>query len=139
MSAPILRRIQPEGVGEVQSFVVDGLAAIVESCPTVPWRAADVLRALLDGRCALYLNDDGFVVVTRKLEEITGRPYLNLWLMWFRPGTGKAVMADVIAWLDQVCKDTACDWWEGSSTREGWGRALRDYCEPAYITWRRVP
>lgn len=137
--APLLRRISSGHIGEVWDFVSHGLAQIRQECPSVPWTEAHVFYALSEGHGALYVHDHGFVVLAKKAEEVSRRPYLSVWLVWFEPGEAERIEDDLMAWLDRACKDTGCDWWEGSSTRNGWMRALRRVCQPAFITYRRAP
>lgn len=138
--APFLARIQPsELYGEMWEFVENGLKAIVEECPTVPWRPDDVRRCLFRGEGALYVRPEGFVICERLHERISGAPYLNVWAIWFAPGTASPLKAQLIEWVLQTGRATCCEWIEGTSTREGWGRALQGVCDVAMVTWRMRP
>lgn len=138
MTVPLFERVSADRVREVWSFVAEGLAAIILECPTVPWNSADILRVLLDGRAALYVHADGFVVLTRPNEELSGKPYLGVWLLWFRPGRAEPLFEEIVAWLDRVRDDTGCCWWEFTSTRGGWTNAMAEVCEPPRYTFRRL-
>jgi hypothetical protein len=136
---PFFDRVEPHQIGEVWEFVGAGLAVIAAECPTVPWYPRDVKRCLLKGQAALYVRPEGFVILQRCEEPISGAPYLNVWAIWFRPGTASPLRQQLIEWLDYSCRATCCEWWEGTSTREGWGRALESVCDEAMVTWRRRP
>ena len=136
---PLMRKVEPFEVSQAWQFVEPGLQEIIRQCPTVPWTPVDVRRCLWRGEAVLYVHEDGFVIVQRSAEPISGAPYLNVWAMWFRAGAASPFKAQLIEWIDQTCRATCCEWWEGTSTREGWGRALYGVCDVAMVTWRRRP
>lgn len=139
MSEPVFRRVHAHEVGDVWALVDMGLREIVAQCPTVPWNPADVRRALRREEAFLFVRDEGFVITQRCLCPISAEPYLNVWAIWFAPGCASAIREELVEWLDYTCRATRCEWWEGTSTREGWGRALEGVCDVAMVTWRRRP
>lgn len=137
---PFLTKIAPSDLyGEMWEFVEKGLKSIVEECPTVPWRPDDVRRCLFRGEGNLYARPEGFVICERLHERISGAPYLNVWAIWFEPGKASAMRQELLEWLRYSCRATCCEWFEGTSTREGWGRALQGVCDVAMVTWRMPP
>lgn len=139
MSEPLLKRIQPSELPEVWDGVEYGLKQIIARCPTVPWTPRDVRRRLRAGGGALYLRDDGFVVMERLAEGISAEPFLNVWLMWFEPGAALAIRSELVEWLDESCRLTNCEWWEFTSSREMWGDVFGDMFEVSRVIVRRIP
>jgi hypothetical protein len=132
---PPFRKVGIEEIGASWAFVERGLQAILDECPDEHWTPRDIRRYLREGRAALFVRADGFVVLERSREPITSEPYVNVWLMWFEPEHLKR--EEVAAWLDELTKAQACEWWQLSSPRMGWGRYLHGICTHAYTTWRR--
>lgn len=139
MNEPLFQRTFEPDLNASWDFVEAGLRDVIARCPTVPWQPRDVLIALRRGDAALYVRGDGFLIVQRCQHHASYAPYLNVWVMWFAPGAAEALRPKLIEWLDTSCRATGCEWWEFSSTREAWGRALEGDCEVAMLTWRRKP
>lgn len=136
MTEPLFRRIQADEIDLEWEFVGRGLAEIVRRCPTVPWDVEDVHRRLVAGSGALFVRPDGFIVLERSLHYISGRPFLNVWLMWFEPNCARSIRDDLIAWLREAVIATHSEWCEFSSPREAWGPALEGVAEEVCVTWR---
>lgn len=113
-----------------------GLEAIRKRCKP-SWSINHVHAHLLDARATAFVCDEGFVVLQRCGEAITGFPYLNVWLMWFQPGRAKARDAEIVAWLDEMKKRWGCMYWEFNSPRDEWAGAIAPFCEKVMTTWRR--
>lgn len=124
-------------VSKVWDFVEPGICKILEKCGTETFTPRDIFRHLTLGHAALFVRDEGFVVLETCTEVLSGEPYLNVWLMWFKPGEAEKLEEQLIAWLDQVRDHFNCFWWQFSSPREGWGRAMDKHCKKHVTTWRR--
>lgn len=138
MSEPLFRRIQADEIDLEWEFVGTGLLEILRRCPTAPWTIEDVRKRLAAGSGALYVRPDGFLVLERCLDHISGRPYLNVWLLWFNQDSARPIRDEIVAWLDEAVIATHSEWWEFTSTRGIWGDVLAGVCEMASITWRRA-
>lgn len=116
--------------------VSHGLDVIQRRCET-NWQKEDVLLQLLAGGAGLFVCDDGFVILETKHQDVSRRPYLNVWIAWFRPGWLKARRAEFIAWLRQMQALTKTEWVEFTSPRDGW--IVADEFECVMKTWRLKP
>lgn len=134
---PGFRFIAPDDVPAHWGRVEKGIASILAKCEREPWTSRDIRRALRAGRAQLFVREEGFVVLERCQEPISGEPYLNVWLMWFAPGTLPMLRKEVADWLDETREQAKCEWWQFTSPREGWGKFLEDICEPIASTWGR--
>jgi hypothetical protein len=119
-------------------FVEQGLKTILRRCGPDNWTPEDVKRHIQTGLAGLFICDAGFFVLERNEEAITKKPYLNVWLAWFKPGYGRKHRTELIAWLDAMTKHTYCEWWQFSSPREGW-IGIEPDCKKHVTTWRRKP
>ena len=131
----LFHRVTPDDVPAHWPAVERGIAAILAKCPKEPWTARDIRRHLRLGHAGLFVREDGFIVVERRNEPISGEPYLNVWLMWFEPG--KMNRDAIAAWLDEMVRQTRSEWWQFTSPRNGWGQALEGCCERIGATWGR--
>jgi len=132
---PPFRKVPPEAIGGSWAFVEQGLNQILAKCGGEHWTPRDIRRHLREGRAGLFVRNDGFIVLERCMEPVSGEPFLNVWLMWFE---ALALPKDEIAaWLDGMAKSLNCEWWQFTSPRQGWGHYLEGICQPAYTTWRR--
>ena len=136
---PLFQRVHAHEIPAWWEFVGEGLREIIRRCPTVPWTPRDVRRILRAEQAFLYVREDGFVVIQPLTDYITGEPYLNVWHLWFEAGRAAALRDELLEWLDTVCLDLRCEWWEFTSTREEWDDALRGACGTPRLTWVRVP
>ena len=140
MSEPFFLRVQAHEIPVWWEFVGEGLADIIRRCPSVPWTPRDIRRILRAEQAALYVRpDEGFVVIQRLTDYVTGEPYMNVWHLWFRPGIAARHREGLLAWLDESCRALRCEWWEFTSTREEWDNALRGTCGSPRLTWVRIP
>lgn len=127
--------VPPEDLSGNWVFVEHGLNEVL-SITKEDWTPADVRRHLRFGRAALYVRDDGFVILERCLEPISGEPYLNVWIAWFEPGKAKAIRKEFIDWLDGAKQHSKCEWIQFASPRDGWAGLEPDF-ERAQTIWRR--
>lgn len=135
---PLMRHVPAEDVPSHWPAVEKGLAAVLAKCRGEPWTARDIRRHLLRGQAALFVHPQGFAVLERCQEAISGEPYMNVWLMWFEAGSAMPALRDpIVAWLDEMRQQMKCEWWQFSSPRDGWMQWCEDVCERAYVTWKR--
>ena len=134
MFKPVATHEIPDNWG----FVEPGICKILERCNTQTFTPRDIYRHLNQGRAFLFVREEGFVVLEKCQEPLSTEPYLNVWLMWFRPGEAEKLETELIAWLDQMRDTHRCLWWEFSSPREAWGRALDKVAKRHVTTWRRM-
>lgn len=128
-------RVTPDDVSAHWPVVEKGINAILAKCPKEPWTARDIRRQLRLAKAALFVRENGFLVIERSLEPISGEPYLNVWLMYLEPGS---MNRDAIAeWLDGMVRLHKCEWWQFTSPRDGWGAVLEGCCERIGSTWGR--
>lgn len=129
-------RVLPDDLETHWAFVERGLNVVRDLCHE-PWTADDMLQRLVDEKAALYRRDDGFVILEQCSEAISGRKFLNVWVMWFAPGRGKAIRREALSWLDAMKTAHACEWIEFSSPRDGWAGMEPDFVRHRVI-WRRA-
>lgn len=91
----------------------------------------------MEGAATLFLRPEGFVIVERCKEAITLEPYVNVWLMYFKPGEAMRLKDELVKWLDALKKFHRCAWWQFSSPREEWGATIAPFCDKTMVTWRR--
>lgn len=128
-------RVLPEEINAHWAFIERGLNIVRARCKE-PWKADDVLQHLVDERAALYRRDDGFVVMEQCNEPISGRRYLNVWVMWFMPNRARPIRRELLAWLDAMKAAHDAEWIEFSSPLEGWLGIEPDFVRHRVI-WRR--
>lgn len=136
---PVVAPFRRVPAGELGAHWDSIAQKINETCAkwATPWGAADVLARLTDGRAALYLRDEGFIVLEQCVEALSGHKYLNAWFAWFKPLSGKPIRAQAVAWLDAMKVAHDCQWIEFSSPRAGWA-ILESYFAPHMTVWRRA-
>jgi hypothetical protein len=132
---PPFARVKPDELAAHWAFVENGLNHVRILCDE-PWSAEDILARLVDERAALYLRDDGFLILEQCEEPISLKRYLNVWVMWFRPGQGRKVRDISVQWLDAMKLAHGCAWWQFSSPRDGWA-GMEPLCERYRTIWRR--
>lgn len=132
---PPFRQVPIEALDASWPQIEKGLLAILAECPKEHWTPRDIRRYLRAGRATAFVRPDGFVILERSEEPVSGEPFLNAWLMWMEAGT--LPRDEVAAWLDDMARSRHLEWWQLSSPRLGWGRYLAGVCEVAYVTYRR--
>lgn len=101
------------------------------------WHPLDIYRRLRDNKCTLLLMPDkGFAILERDCEPLSGEPYLNIWLMWFKPQEMKPHRDAIIAQLDAIKEATHCSWIQFTSPRE-WSDMIEPEFKPYATIWRR--
>lgn len=109
---------------------------VIRKCGKPNWTSEAVKDRIAKGQAGLFISPDGFLILERCTEAVSEKPYLNVWLAWFKPTRAKAVRSEFVAWLDAKAKSIGCSFIEFSSPREGWA-----VIEPAFrkhmIHWRR--
>lgn len=114
-------------------FVEQGLRKIIARTGE-KWTPVHVLQALNEQRAHLFILEDyGFAVLAPMREDWTSAPVVNVWAMWFKPGTAKERQSGLRDWLDEITKGNA----RMSSTRRGWERLLGPDWEIERIVYRR--
>lgn len=113
------------------------MVKILERCGTHTFTTRDIFRHLSLGHAQLFVRDEGFCVLETCKEPLSGEPYLNVWLMWFKPGEAKKLKDELVAWLDKVRDHYRCFWWQFSSPRDEWRGEMDDVCERYVQVWRR--
>ena len=109
----------PDDLGGEWAFVEKGLVQTVERFAP-PWTPDDVLQRLIDGKAALFVRADAFLVLEFDSEPISERRYLNVWIMWAEPQKAYPMRAQIVAWLRAMRLATGCEWVQFSSPRDGW-------------------
>lgn len=132
-----MKLVPAEDLASVWGFVEPGLQEILELTKE-PWTVHHVKQYLRQGWATLFVDEDGFVVLQRLKAPWTSDPYVNVWVMWFKPDTAQARMHELVSWLDDITKQCKCDWWEWASPREGWKWLERlGICQKVKTVWRR--
>jgi hypothetical protein len=130
--------ISPADLESVWAFVDCGLRQIQRKCGQLNWTAGQVKNLVLAGKAGLFLHPDGFVILEPDHEPLSFKPFLNVWLAWFRPGKAKTIRAQLVAWLDaQAMQMVGTKDWRFSSPRLGWANEIEPFCEIHMMTWRR--
>lgn len=118
-------------------FVKSGLEQII-AITGEEWTPTHVRQALNEGLAALFVREDGFVVLQKLKEDWTGDPYINVWAMWFKPDRARIARAEIDAWLEteaeRLCGNPKA--LKFSSPRLGW-KALEPEWEIERIIWRK--
>lgn len=133
-----LHRVAPDAFGPIWAWVEKGLGQVRALRKTTPWTADDVLQRLIDGKAALYVRKDGFLILEQCVEPISERRYLNVWVMWAEPQAFKNLQSIIVAWLDAMRLAQGCAWWEFSGARDGWGKVFDGICEEYVTIYRRL-
>jgi hypothetical protein len=114
-----------------------GLQIVQKRVGRTNWTIEQVKNCILGGKAGLFLHCEGFLILEPDHEPLSFKPFLNVWLAYFRPGKAKALRAELVAWLDeQALRMTGTTDWRFSSPREGWVGIEPD-CELHMKTWRR--
>ena len=133
----MIRHVPKEGLNRVWEFYRQGILQIM-SFGGVSFIPEDVYLHIKTDKAHLYrVGDEGFFVVERCVDVFSDEPYMNVWLMWFKPGYGKEVGPEVLAHLDQLKHALGCHYITFSTMREGWTRILAPFFKPRMTTLRR--
>lgn len=120
----MIRFIPKEGLSRDWVFYRKGIEEII-SFGGVRFIPEDVYHRIQMKAALLYRIDDaGFFVVERCLEACSDEPYLNVWLMWFKPGQGLPHKQELIDYLREIAKHEGCLWIRFGTTREAWVHLL---------------
>ncbi len=131
----MFKSIPAEDVLSIWPQVSPGIQAIRRKC-NATWTAEHIRGRLLEARATLFVHEHGFIVMERCYDTFTGEPYLNAWLMWFKPGEAMKIREQLVAWLNEMKRFHKCAWWQFASPREEWGATIAPYCDKSMITWR---
>ena len=115
--------------------MVHGIRAVQQKTKE-DWNETDIHRALVSGRARLFMHPDGFVILERCAESFTQKPYLNVWIAWFKPMKAQAIRPQFIAWLDAITAELRCYTHKFDSPR-GWNRLVHDDYEVERVIYRR--
>jgi hypothetical protein len=132
---PPLQHVPVEALDASWPAIAYGLRQLLRRWP-VEWNETDIYRRLAADKFGLYKCDDGFVILERCEQPISLAPFLHVWVMYFKPGKGKARRTSIIQWLDGLTAQMKCRWWQFTSPRDGWFGADVG-CEPVLTVWRR--
>ena len=130
------RPIPPADVEAIWGFVRPGLEQIIRRTGE-KWSPSHIVQALHENRAALFVCDDGFVVLQRLVEDWTSEPYINVWAMWFMPGRARKKRKELVAWLDDTSTKFGCRIWKFGSPRMGWSAMEDNEMEIERVIWRR--
>lgn len=134
----MIQYVPPEGLNKVWEFYRQGILEII-SFGGVTFIPEDVYLNLKTGKAALYrVGDDGFFVAEKCIETLSGDPFLNIWLMWFRPGHGLPHKQRLLDFIDGLERSLGCLWTDFGSTREAWIHLLDGDFKKHMVTLRRV-
>lgn len=132
----MFRPVAPEELIDLWPQVSPGLSQIKRRC-NASWTVEQIRAHLLQGRASLYLSDVGFVILEKCSEPMTFEPYLNVWLMFFKPKEGMKRRDEIVKWLDGAQRYARCAWWQFGSPRDEWASTIAPYCEKVMTIWRR--
>jgi hypothetical protein len=130
-----LKFVAPDDLSGCWEFVEEGLK-VIRSKGDDWWQPQDVRRHLRENKAFLFIRDEGFVVLERCVHP-NSEPYINVWLMFFKPNAGMPLRDWLVEWLDKVTADAKCERWYFSSPREEWAATIAPFCEKHMVTWRR--
>lgn len=135
----MIRYVSPQELKPFE-FYEHGINEIIRrSNGRMTFTPRDIYRHLRNDRARLFRVDDvGFFVVEQCRETLSGDAFLNVWLMWFQPGKGRAHKREVLDYLDALCAFHRCEWVDFGTTREAWGEVLKGEFEEHMITLRRM-
>lgn len=120
----MIQHVPPEGLSRDWAFYRKGIEEII-SYGGVRFIPEDVYSRIKTGHAFLYRVDDvGFFVVEKCLEHCSDEPFMNVWLMWFKPGFGLPHKDELIDYLDRMAKAAGCLWIRFGTTREAWVKLL---------------
>lgn len=85
----------------------------------------------------LFWCDEGFFICEVCVEANGGERYLNVWLMWFKPGAGKKRKKALIAQLDALKAALGCLWIAFTSPRLEWCGMIEGDFELVSYNFRR--
>lgn len=132
----MLTFVHPDELATHWPFLEIGLNAILARGKET-WNPTDIRRHLRQGKASLFLvADKGFVVCERCTDPISAEPYLNVWLMYFKPGEGVKLYREMIGELDKMKKDGRMEWIQFSG-REDWRGMIEGDFQFHATTWRR--
>lgn len=123
----MIRHIPPEGLTRDWQFYRQGIEEII-SYGGVRFIPEDVYARIKTRQAFLYrIDDSGFFVAEKCLEHCSDEPFLNVWLMWFKPGQGLPHKQELIDYLDRMAEVSGCLWIRFGTTREAWVHLLDGY------------
>lgn len=117
--------------------ILPGIVEIKEKTdPT--WRPEDLYASMTVGNLHCFMPDpDGsdFVLLTSGVTAYSRQKYLTVLCAYSKTGDAVATFQDEI---DNIARESGCEWVEFSSSRPGWGRhgAANGY-EPVFTVYRR--
>jgi hypothetical protein len=99
----LIQHVPPEGLSKSWQFYRDGILEII-SFGGVSFIPEDVYHHIKAGKAFLYrVGDLGFFVL-EKCQDPVGDAYLNVWLMYFKPGSGLPFKQDILAFIDSAAR-----------------------------------
>lgn len=105
-------------------FYRKGIEQII-SFGGVSFLPEDVYHHLRSDKAFLYrVGDVGFFVLERCKDPTAWDHYLNVWLMWFQPGSGLPYKQEILTFLDGAKEHFGCSSIRMGTAREGWIRLL---------------
>lgn len=132
----MLTFVHPDELTTHWPFLETGLAAILAR-GTETWNPTDIRRHLRQGKASLFLvADKGWLICERCTDPISSEPYLNVFLMYFKPGEGVKLYREMLGELDKMKKDGRMEWIQFSG-REDWRGMIEGDFQFHATTWRR--
>jgi hypothetical protein len=120
----LIEYVPPEGLSRNWDFYKAGIEDII-SFGAVRFRPEDVYARIYTKQAFLYrVGNEGFFVVEKCLEHCTDEPFMNVWLMWFKPGHGLPHKNELLDYLDRMAESAGCLWIRFGTTREAWVKLL---------------
>jgi hypothetical protein len=114
-----------------------GLKAVQKKIGSTNWTVEQVKNCILSGKAGLFVHDDGFVILEPDHEPLSFKPFMNVWIAWFKPQKAAAIRRYLVAWLDeQAVRMVGTKDWRFSSPRAGWS-VIEGDCDIHMKTWRR--
>jgi hypothetical protein len=116
--------VHPDLLGKDWQFYRRGIEQII-SFGGVSFLPEDVYHHIKAEKAFLYrVGDVGFFVLEKCKDPTAWDHYLNVWLMWFQPGSGIPFKKEILAFLDGAKEAAGCSSIRMGTTREGWLRLL---------------
>jgi hypothetical protein len=132
----LIQFVPKEGLGKSWEFYRAGILEII-SHGGAGFLPEDVYHNIKVEKAFLYrVGDVGFFVL-EKCVELTGDEYLNVWLMYFKPGHGLPYKKELLAFLDNAAKHLGVTRIRMGTTREGWVRLLDGEFKQVMVTLER--
>ncbi len=92
-------------------------------CGPLNWTIDDIKARVSERKAGLFVCAGGFFVLETDIEGISNKPFLNVWIAYFKPGYAKKHEGELFTWLQAMKSSVGCEWIQFSSPRQGWFKA----------------